>query len=243
MTNRTAERSPLFYARLAGFLYLLLFVIAPFSLLYVPSAIIVPGDAAATAANIASSELVFRFGIIGESLIVLTELALIVVLYVLLKPVSRMMSMMAAFSRLGMAVIHGVNLLGGLFALQLLSGADFLKGFTPDQLNALGLVLLEGHDSGVFVAQVFFAFHLFFLGYLVFRSGYFPRLLGILLVLSSVGYLTESYGNFLAPGYESVYASIVMVLAMIGELPFMLWLLIKGISVSKWNERVTESPF
>src|SRR5215212_8449555 len=174
MTTRTAETSPLIYARLTGLLLLLLVVVGPFSQLYVPSTLIVPGDATATADNIRASESLFLSGIVGQSVVFLTEIVLTALLYVLLRPVSRTLSLVAAFARLAMTVVMGVNLLPYFIALLLLSGAGYLTAFKPDQLDALALLSLNAHQYGIFVWQMFFGFHLVVLGYLIYKSGYFP---------------------------------------------------------------------
>jgi hypothetical protein len=241
MTTRTAEISPLVYARIAGLLYLIMTVCAPFSMMYIPSNIIVSGDAAATANNLIASESLFRIGFVSDSVVFLIEIVLIVILYVLFKPVNKTLSLVAAFARLAMTVIQGVNLLYNSTALLLLSGAGYLTVFEPDQLHALMLLFLNAHESGVLIWQVFFGFHCSVLGYLLFKSGYFPRILGVLMVVAALGYLTESFGNFVLPKYEEIFAVVVVVLAVIGEIPFMLWLLIKGVNVEQWKKRALES--
>ncbi len=238
----TAETSPLIKARVAGLLLLIVAILAPFSVIYVPSTLIVPGDAMATADNIRASEGLFRLGIVSDTLIFLIEIVLTALLYVLLRPVSRTLSLVAAFARLALAIIQGINLLPYFIALLLLSGAGYLTVFEPDQLDALVLLFLNAHGYGVFIWQLFFGFHLFVLGYLIFKSGYFPRILGILMVLGSLGYLLDSYGNILFPNYEEIFGVIVGVTAVIGELPFFLWLLIKGVNVHRYNERAQQQP-
>jgi hypothetical protein len=178
----TTETSPLIYARLAGVLVLSLVVLGPFSQLYVPSTLIVPGDATATADNIGASGWVFRLGIVSDSLIFLIEIVVSVLLYVLLRPVSRTLSLVLAFARLAMAVIQGINLLPYFTALLLLSGAGYLTVFEPDQLDALALLFLDAHQYVVYIWEIFLGLHLFVLAYLIFKSGYFPRILGVLMV-------------------------------------------------------------
>jgi hypothetical protein len=151
MTTRAAGTSPLVYARVAGGLLLLLVVLAPFSQLYVPSTLIVPEDATATADNFRASGWVFPLGIVSDSLIFLIEIVLSVLLYVLLRPVSRTLSLVAAFARLAMAVIQGINLLPYFIALLLLSGAGYLTAFQPDQLDALALLFLNAHQAAVYI--------------------------------------------------------------------------------------------
>jgi hypothetical protein len=241
-TPRSAETSPLVYARVAGVLFLIIVSCAIFSIVYIPSSLIVPGDATATANNIMASESLFRMGIVSDSVIFLSEIVLSVLLYVLFKPVSKTLSLVAAFSRLAEAVILGINLLNNFTALLLVSGAGYLTVFEPDQLHALVLLFLNAHGYGILISQLFFGLHCFVLGYLLFKSGYFPRILGVLMLFASLGYLTESFGNFLLPNYEEIFAWVVAVTAVIGEFPFFLWLLFKGVNVQKWHDRATASP-
>ena len=241
MSTRSAETSPLVYARLAGLLVLVLVVISPFSLIYIPSTLVVPGDATATANNVMASDGLFRLGIISDAAIFLIEIVVTALLYVLLRPVSRTLSLAAAFARLAMAVIQGINLLPYFIALLLLSGAGYLTVFEPDQLNALVLLSLNAHENAVYIWQAFFGLSLFVLGYLIFESGYFPKILGILMVVGALGYLIDSFGNILLPSYGEVFGLVVAVTAIIGELPFFVWLLVKGVNVQKWHDRASSS--
>ena len=230
------KSSPQTSARLVGLLYLILIVCGSFSMLYVPGVLVAPGDAATTVGNILAAPELLRLGILSDSIIVLTELALVVLLYELFKPVNKTLSLIAALARLGMLVIQSGNLLGYGAVLLLLSGG-YLAAFEPAQVQALVLLVFDAHQYGVYIWQIFFGFHCLLLGYLLFKSGYFPRVLGILMAVAGCGYLFESYGNFLYPGYQETYALVVALAAMIGELPFVLWLLFKGLNVQEWEER------
>ena len=139
-----------------------------------------------------------------------------------------------------MTVVMGINLLPYFIAMLLLSGAGYLRVFEPDQSDTLALVFLNAHGYGIFVWQLFFGFHLFMLGYLIFKSGYFPRILGILVVVGALGYLADSYGNILYPNYGEIFEWVGGVTAVCGELPFFLWLLIKGVNVQRYNERAQQ---
>jgi len=214
-------------ARIAGVLILLTAVLAPFSLIYVPSTLVVPGDAATTASNIVASEGLFRLGMVSDALVFLLEIAIVALLYVLLKPVNPTLSLVAAFSRLAMAVIQGINLLNYFFALLLLSGAGYLTVFSPDQLHALALLFLGVHEQVALIWGLFFGLHLLVLGYLVYKSGYIPKILGVVLVVTALCYLIQSFGNILLPQYKEIFTTIGF-LAII-ELAFPLWLLIKGV--------------
>ncbi len=239
MTTKEITNSINQIARTAGGLILLLAVFAGFSMMYVPSNLIVPGDAATTANNIMSSEGLFRAGIASDAVVFLIEIVVVVLLYVLFKPVSKTLSLVAAFSRLAMTVIQGINLLNYFVALLLLSGAGYLTVFEPDQLHALVLLFLNAHETVVLIWGLFFSLHLFVLGYLVYKSGYIPRILGVLLIIAALCYLIQDFGTILLPEYEEIFG-FVGTLSII-EVAFPLWLLIKGVNVEQFEKRAVES--
>jgi len=226
-------------ARLVGGLTLLMAVIAIISMIFLPTNLIVPGDATTTATKIMASEGAFRTSIAGNAVILLIEIVLTVMLYVLLKPVNKTLSMIAAFSRLAMTTIQGINLLNQFFVLLLLSGAGYLTVFEPAQLHALVQLFLNAHEYAILIWGLFFALHLLGIGYLVYKSGYIPKTLGILLIVSSLCYLIQSFGNIIFPQYKEIFITIGFI--SIIELAFPLWLVIKGVKVEKWEERVLES--
>ena len=226
-------------ARIAGILTLLIVVFAPFSMIYVPTTLVVPGDAAETANNIMASEGLFRLGIASDSIVFLIEIVLTVLLYVLLKPVNKTLSLVAAFSRLAMAVIQGMNLLNHFIVLLLLSGAGYLTIFAPDQLQALVMLFLNAHESVVLIWGLFFGLHLLIFGYLVYKSGYLPKFLGILLLIVAFCYLIQDFGNMLFPQYKALFTSMGSLAFL--EIAFPLWLLIKGVNVEQWQKRVSEA--
>jgi hypothetical protein len=152
MKNQSAKTSLVVDARVAGFLYLIIAICGIFSMMYVPSKILVPGNAAATAANILASESLFRIGIVSDAVVFLSEIALIAILYALLKPVNETLSLVAALFRLAMAVIQGVNLLFNLAALQILSGADYMKVFDTDRLQSMVLLFLNARTNMEFLS-------------------------------------------------------------------------------------------
>jgi hypothetical protein len=240
MTTRTAETSPLVYARITGILFLIMTIAIFFTTGFVRVTLIVPGDATATANNIMASESQFRSGIVGHLVVLITDIGVSVLLYVLLKPVSKTLALVAAVFRLIMVAMRGINLLTHFFALQLLSGADYLTVFETDQLHALVLLVLTAFEDGVLIDYVFFGLHLFFVGYLVFKSGYLPRILGVLLILGSFGYLTNSFTSFLFPSYEAIVSQFLPPFQIM-ELVLFLWLLIKGVNVEQWEKRALES--
>ena len=222
-------------ARLAGFLYLLVVPLGIFGSLYVPSRLIVSGDAAATANNLMASESLFRLGIVSDMLAPLVLIFVVLLLYKILKPVNKTMAwLMVIFLLLG-ASIATLNKLNQFAALQLLSGADYLKVFTTEQLQALALLFLRFHSRGGTIAAVFWGLWLFPMGYLVFKSGFFPKILGVLLMIACFGYLISSFATFLG------YTVSIGLFAALGEVLFILWLLIKGVNVEKWEKHAAES--
>lgn len=236
MATTATRPSPQKTARIAGILYLVIALVSIVPHFYMPDALIVPGDAAATAQNIMASEPLFRASIGSELVILLSEIVLSVLLYVLFRPVSKSLSLIAAVSRLVMATIHGINLINHFFVLMLLRGDAYRAVFGADQLNALVQLFLDAHNYGFAIGVAFLTLHAAVLGYLIFQSGYFPRVLGGLFVIASLGYLIDSIGILLLPGYETTPAFLALPI-VIAELAFPLWLLIKGVNIARWKER------
>lgn len=228
-------------ARLAGVLYLIITVAAAIAHFYVPAKIIVPGDAAATIDNIVQSGTLFRIGGIGSELVVLlSEVVLSIVLYVLLKPVNKTLSLLAAASRLAMTVIHGVNLLNYFFVLLLAGGAGYQAAFDPAQLQTLVMLFLDAHSYGFTIGIAFLTLHVFILGYLIVKSGYFPKILGILFIIAGAGYLIDSFALLLSTSYQVTPVFIALPIAL-AEIAFPVWLLIKGVNTQPRENRSLET--
>jgi hypothetical protein len=205
------------------------------------TSVVVPGDPAATVGNLMVSESMFRLGMVAETLIILIEIVVSAILYVLLRPVSMPLSLASALARFAQAILQAVNLFTAVPALLLLGGAGYLAAFEPDQLNALVLLFMDVNAFVIIIWGVLFGFHLLLLGYLVYRSGFWPRLLGILLIVGGIGYLLQSYGHLLAPQFDDILETVVIVLSVPGELAFTVWLLWKGVDVEQWEERASAS--
>ena len=235
MTTQTAETSPLVRARVAGALYLISNLFAPFTLLYLPSRFIVHGDAAATANNITASESLFRFGIVGNLFTFIANIFLALALYQLLKVVNKNMASLMVLLFLVGVPIAMLNEITQLAVLRLLSGADYLNAYPIDQWQALAYLLLGLHDQGLLIAHIFFGLWLLPMGYLVFTSDFIPKFVGILLVIAGVGYVVQSFAAFLG------YTVNIIVFTGLGELVFLLWLLIKGVNGEEWKKRALES--
>ena len=242
MTDRSTETSPLIYARVAGLLYLIVIIAGIFAEAFVRQSLIVSGDAGATANNIMASQSLFRVGSVSDLIHMISFLLLPLALYKLLKPVNKNHASLMVIFVIASVPILCLNMVNQFAALLLLSGADYLRVFEPDQLHAQVMLFLDLHRHGYLIAQIFTGLWLLPLGFLVFKSGFLPRILGILLMIATFGYLIETFGNFLFPRYQEIYAWIVAVPAAIGEISFCLWLLIRGVNVQKWENRVPASP-
>lgn len=214
-------------ARIAGLLMLVLVALAPFSMLYVPSTLIVPGDAATTANNIVSSAPMFRLAMASDAVIFLVEIALCALVYTLVRPVNKTLALIAVFARLAMTIIQGLNLLNHFVVMSLLSGSGSVAALAPPQLHALVSLFLGAHEAGVLIWGMFFGLHLLVLGYLVYRSGYLPKVIGGLLVFVGLVYLAQSFGNILLPDAKALFTA----MGSLGflEIAFPVWLLIKGV--------------
>ncbi len=235
MNSKLREMSPSAYARFAGVLYLVIAVAAIFAHMVIPEQFIVAGNAAATAANIAANETTFRLGTVGSELIILlSEIVLAVVLYMLLKPVSKTLSLVAAVSRLAMTTIHGLNLLNYYLVFQLLNGRSLATAFSPEQVNALVTLFLDAHSIGFTIGIAFLVPHVLILGYLIVQSGYFPKVLGFLFIAAGIGYLFDSMGLLLVTGYTTTPGLIAAVIAL-AEIAFPIWLLVKGVNMDRWQ--------
>ena len=229
--------SPSAYARIAGVLYLVIAVAAIIAHIYMPGELIVAGDAAATAQNIAANDTLFRFGGVGAELVILLcEVVLTVILYVLLKPVNKTLSLLAAVSRLAMTTIHGLNLVNYFFVLQLTTGNGFPGVFEPAQINSLVTLFLDAHSYGFTLGIAFLVLHVFALGYLIVRSTYIPRILGVFFLIAGFGYAFDSFALLLVSGYDTTPALVALPIT-ISEIAFPIWLLVKGVNRERWQQR------
>jgi len=236
MATLSTSTSPKRYARIVGALYLLIFFVGPFAFFMGRTGVVVPGDPTATIDNLLASETMFRLGMVAETVIVLVEIVVSALLYVLFRSVSRPLSLAAALARFAQSILQAVNLLTAVPALLLLGGAGYVAAFEPEQLNALVLLFLDVNAFVIIIWGLIFGFHLLLLGYLVYQSGFLPRILGILLIIGAVGYLAQSYGHLLAPQYDEILATVVIVLSIPGELAFTIWLLWKGVNDEQWEQ-------
>ncbi len=217
-------------ARIAGALYLIVAVFTIFAGL-VKARIVESGDAATTAGNIDTSATLFRIGfvseLVGATVFLLTGMAL----YLLLKHVNQMAAAaMVTFVAVSVA-IQSLNLLNQKAALTIATGQDHTGAFGPAGFDQLTMLFADMQHDGYLIAQTYFGLWLLPLGYLVVKSGYFPKVLGVLLVIGCFGHLADVFARFLAPDFGANISLFVMTPAAVAELSFIAWLLVKAVRV------------
>ena len=220
-------------ARIAGLLYLLMAVFSAFGTIYVPSRLFVPGDAAATANSVMASMWLLRLGFVSDLVAQALFLFLVLTLYRLLKTVAEHQARLMVILVVASVPVTCLNLLNEIGPILLLGGAGYLKAFEPAQLQALAMVFLDLRAWGILIAQIFWGLWLLPLGFLVLRSGYFPRALGVLLMIACFGYLIGCLVSFLLPSYGGMVTPIAGAVSAVGEIAFLLWLLIKGAKLQR----------
>jgi Domain of unknown function (DUF4386) len=218
-------------AIIAGLGLLIMAIIAFFANFSVIQGLVIPEDAAKTVSNIMGNQLLFRFGIAGFVVVLVCDVLVAWALYVFLKPVNQSLSLLAAIFRLVYTAIFAAALFNLANAFQLLSGANYLNTFTSEQLQAQVMVSLESFQYAWQIGLVFFGFHLLVLGYVVMKSNYVPKVLGVLLLVAGFAYTLDSFAHFLLANYadyKTLFLVIVAVPGILGELSLCFWLLIKG---------------
>jgi hypothetical protein len=236
MTEPIAEPSPLFKARAAGFFWLMTILTGMFAFV-TGGRFIVPGDAATTATNIMAHESLYRWSFAANIIATACYLAVTLLIYVLFKPVNRNIALLGAFFSLTGCANGAVSGLAYLAPLNILGGAKYLSVFSVEQLQALALTFgklsLQANDIGL----VFFALHVLSIGYLIRRSTFLPRILGTLLAVAGVCYLTNSFANFLSLPFKAYLLPFVAAGGLLGEGSLTVWLLLKGVNVQRWKEQ------
>jgi len=228
--ERTAGASPRVKARMAGLFALLEALTSGFGQVIVPGMVVVSSDAAATAANLSAHGLLFRFAIVAALIGAACHVAWTLLIYDLFKPVSRSLSL--AFFSLVAVALQAFSSLFQLAPLVVLDNAASLSAFNGDQLRALALLCLQLYARAFHIYLVFFGVWCVLIGYLIFRSTFMPRILGVLEAVAGLCWLTFLWvplAHHLSPYNQAV--------AGVGEIALMLWLLVKGVNAHRWNER------
>ncbi len=219
-------------AHLAGLLYFLIAITGIFSLMYVPSQLIVWDNPAETIENIKSSEFLFRLEILSELLCYLFFVLLPLVLYQLFKNTNQNVAIVMAVLAIVSVPISMVSVIHKFDVLSLLGEAGYLDVYDPNQIQAQVMLSFKSYYRGILVAQIFWGLWLFPFGYLVFKSGFLPKLLGLFLMVGSCGYFIDFVARVLCPNYGELWVSdYITIPASIGELGTCLWLLIMGIKM------------
>lgn len=229
-------------AKIAGWLYLVIILCAGFSEGFIRAQIINPTDAAQTLNNLLDQEFLFRSSIILDLIAFMCDIGVSLILYLLLKPVSKTISLLATLFRIiAHPIIGSFNLLNQLAAILLISNPQYFNSWGSEGIGTMVSFFMEIHTHGYLLAGLFFGIHCFLLGYLILKSIYFPRFLGFLLMLASLGYITESLGNFLLPGPTELLYLVVLIPAIIAEFLLCIWLII-GCNRQRISPKGDEGP-
>lgn len=238
MTARFRAESPVRQARIAGACWLLC-ILAGVAGFIAASPLMVANDAAATAANILANESLYRLGFAFDLISGASYLVTTVFLYWVLKPVGRSLALLAAFFGLAGVAIGGVAWVSRIALLLLLHGDQSLSAFTTGQLQAMAMTALKLQLQVFSIGMVFFGVQCISIGYLVARSTFLPRVLGILLDIGGTGYVIASFASFLIPSFGPHLVPFIFPVALIGEGLLTLWLLVKGLNLQRWKEQAS----
>jgi len=224
------------YARVAGVLFLLSMFAGGFGEAYAPSKIVVSEDAAKTAENLRQSDMLFRIGFASYLVEAICDIGIAWVLYVLLRPVHKELALLAAFFGLVATAVFGTAEMFYFFSSLVLRDADYLKSFTPDQRNTLALLALRAYGVGGGIFMAIYGIACLLRGWLIYRSRYLPKFLGVLLMLAGAAFVSRNFLLVLAPGYDSPFFLLPVALAGVS---LTVWFLVKGVDEQKWR-RVEE---
>ncbi|MDQ6471737.1 DUF4386 domain-containing protein [Flavobacterium sp. LHD-80] len=238
MKPKNFETNPQFYARIAGLLYLVIILTGLFAEAFVRNKLFVSGDAEATANNIIHADFLWRLGISADLIMQICDLPVMIILYYLFKPVSRKLALLNLSFNLIQTAVLVANKLNLLAALFFLGNGEYLKSFSPDQLHTLAYLSIKLHGYGFGVGLIFFGFVCLIEGYLIYKSGYFPKVLGVLMTIAGFCYLANSFASILAPELSSFA---LLFPCIIAEFGLTLYLIFKGVNLSIWKEKLAIS--
>jgi hypothetical protein len=227
------------YARATGVMFLLTMIFGGIGEFYVPSKLIVTGDAQATAQNIVSNMSLFRLSFASYLIEATCDIGIAWALYVLLRPVRRNVALLAAFFGLVSTAVFAGGELFYFAASFILGGADYMKAFTPDQVSSLALLSLKFYGACAAAFMGLYGIAAFIRGYLIYKSNFLPRILGVLLMIAGVGFVLKNLTYVLAPRFSSDLFVIPMSIA---GLVLTVWFLVKGVDIAKWNEMAGRAP-
>ena len=235
------EASPRRLARMAGGMYLINIVLGFFAIGYIPSAILVTGDPAATAHNIQTHELLYRSGVVAHIVVTLTNVPLAVIFYELFRVVNRRLALLDVFFILVATAIEAAGFFNEFAPLVLLGSGSYASALPAAQLQALAYMPGEMSTINYNIYTVFYGFDIIILGYLVFRSTFLPRAIGVLLAADGLAYLVYGFADLLAPPFAAHLIPWIQLPALLGEGSLCLWLLLAGVNARRWNEHASRA--
>jgi hypothetical protein len=224
-------------ARLGGIFYFIIIAAGIFGEMFVRSKLIVSGDPGATTNNIVSSQLLWNVGVATDLLMHICDVPLMLIFYLLLKPVNKNLAILAVLFNLIQTAVLVSNKLNLVVALFPLSNADYLKSFAPRQLYTLTYLSIKSHGYGFSVGLIFFGFTCLIMGYLIFKSAYLPKTIGVMMQIAGVCYLINSFTLIIFPSLSDKIFPAILVPAFIAELSLCLWLIFKGVKISVWEKQ------
>lgn len=230
------QQSPMVYTRIAGICYLLIIVAGFIGQIFIRGSLIVPSDALATVNNLVASPLLWRMGIVGDVFMHIFDIPMMVILYLLLKPINKSVALLGLAFNLIQTAVLVMNKMALILPLLILGNTEYAAAFTPSQINAQIMLLIDIHNYGFGLGLIFFGFACLSYGYLIYRSEYFPKFIGIFILIAGCSYLISSFTLILLPEfYANIYP--VLVLCLIAELTFALWLVFKGVDFERWKNK------
>lgn len=237
MTKSTVE-TPQTYARIAGAIYLVIIAVGLFGEGFVRQQLIVAGDATATAMNISAAQSLWHMSIGAELAYIFGAVVATWILYLLLKPVNKNLAVLGVLFNVIAIALEAANKLNLIAASLLVENAGYLGAFEPAQRHAMAYFAVQMYQFGFSISLIFFAGWCLACGHLIRKSGYLPAVLGIGLQIAGACYLTNSFALLVAPEVASMLFPAILLPAFVAESSLALWLLIKGINVGKWADRV-----
>ena len=231
-----SEFSPQPYARAGGVAYLIIIVAGFLAEMFIRNKLIISGDPAGTARNIIAHPLLWRTGIACDLLMHVCDAVVSIVYYVLLKPVNKTLALMSLFLGLVQTAVLVASKMNLVMPLLLLSNSDYLKSLDLNTLQTFAYLSIVAHDYGYGIGLIFFGCSCLINGWLIIKSGYFPRMLGFMIQIAGVCYLVNSFALILSPALAHALFPTILLPSLIGELFMCIWLLFKGVNITKWKE-------
>ncbi len=229
MENHIGFTSPNKTARIAGLLYSLMIPLGAFGIMFIPQFLIAPDDPDATVANILANNGLFRLSMLIALVVQICHIFIVLLLYKLLKPVNTQMAALMVIFMLVSIPITIINELNNYAALLIVNNSVSVAGTLAGQTKDILVLFFQLHKYGILISGIFWGLWLFPMGYLVFKSDFLPKVLGVLLIIACCGYVVDSLCGLSIPGYEETVIAAILKIPMYGELLFPLWLLFKGI--------------